>query len=101
MKEEILLSVYPNPDVLADKDRRRARNPDRQGAFMNNDAHPEVLVETDWVKANLGRPGIKLVESWRSGPPTVLVRRASRTSPTATAASTGRTGTTSSTLIPC
>ncbi len=25
-------------------------------------AHPEVLVETDWVKANLGKPGIKLVE---------------------------------------
>ena len=29
---------------------------------MNNYAHPEVLVETDWVKANLGRPGIKLIE---------------------------------------
>ena len=29
---------------------------------MNGYAHPEVLVETDWVKANLGRPGIKLVE---------------------------------------
>jgi thiosulfate/3-mercaptopyruvate sulfurtransferase len=25
-------------------------------------AHPEMLVETDWVKANLGKPGIKLVE---------------------------------------
>jgi len=25
-------------------------------------AHPEVLVSTDWVKANLGKPGIKLVE---------------------------------------
>ena len=25
-------------------------------------AHPEVLVETDWVKQNLGKPGIKLVE---------------------------------------
>ena len=25
-------------------------------------AHPEVLVETDWVKENLGKPGIKLVE---------------------------------------
>jgi thiosulfate/3-mercaptopyruvate sulfurtransferase len=25
-------------------------------------AHPEVLVETDWVKANLGKPGIKVVE---------------------------------------
>src|SRR5262245_41563475 len=24
--------------------------------------HPEVLVETDWVKQNLGKPGIKLVE---------------------------------------
>jgi thiosulfate/3-mercaptopyruvate sulfurtransferase len=29
---------------------------------MNSYAHPEVLVETDWVKANLGQPGIKLVE---------------------------------------
>jgi thiosulfate/3-mercaptopyruvate sulfurtransferase len=29
---------------------------------MNSYAHPEVLVETDWVKANLGKPGIKLVE---------------------------------------
>jgi thiosulfate/3-mercaptopyruvate sulfurtransferase len=25
-------------------------------------ANPEVLVETDWVKANLGKPGIKLIE---------------------------------------
>jgi thiosulfate/3-mercaptopyruvate sulfurtransferase len=25
-------------------------------------AHPEVLVDTDWVKANLGKPGVKLVE---------------------------------------
>ena len=25
-------------------------------------AVPETLVETDWVKANLGKPGIKLVE---------------------------------------
>lgn len=25
-------------------------------------AHPEVLVETNWVKENLGKPGIKLVE---------------------------------------
>src|SRR5947209_5388827 len=24
--------------------------------------HPEVLVDTDWVKANLGKPGIKVVE---------------------------------------
>jgi thiosulfate/3-mercaptopyruvate sulfurtransferase len=29
---------------------------------MNGYAHPEVLVETDWVQANLGKPGIKLVE---------------------------------------
>jgi thiosulfate/3-mercaptopyruvate sulfurtransferase len=29
---------------------------------MNSYAHPEVLVETDWVKANLGKPGIKIVE---------------------------------------
>ncbi len=25
-------------------------------------AHPEVLVDTDWVKQNLGKPGIKVVE---------------------------------------
>ena len=25
-------------------------------------AHPEMLVETNWVKVNLGKPGIKLVE---------------------------------------
>jgi thiosulfate/3-mercaptopyruvate sulfurtransferase len=25
-------------------------------------AHPEVLVETDWVKENMGKPGIRLVE---------------------------------------
>ena len=29
---------------------------------MANYKHPEVLVETDWVKANLGKPRIKLVE---------------------------------------
>jgi thiosulfate/3-mercaptopyruvate sulfurtransferase len=29
---------------------------------MNRYAHPKVLVDTDWVKANLGKPGIKLVE---------------------------------------
>jgi len=25
-------------------------------------AYPEVLVETDWVKRNLGKPSIRLVE---------------------------------------
>ena len=29
---------------------------------MNGYAHPEVLVETDWVKASLGQPGVKVVE---------------------------------------
>jgi thiosulfate/3-mercaptopyruvate sulfurtransferase len=29
---------------------------------MTNYAHPEILVETGWVKQNLGKPGIKLVE---------------------------------------
>jgi thiosulfate/3-mercaptopyruvate sulfurtransferase len=29
---------------------------------VTNYANPEVLVETDWVKQNLGKPGIKLVE---------------------------------------
>lgn len=29
---------------------------------MADYAHPEVLVSTDWVKANLGKPGIKIVE---------------------------------------
>jgi thiosulfate/3-mercaptopyruvate sulfurtransferase len=30
--------------------------------FMASYASPEVLVETDWVKDSLGKPGIKLVE---------------------------------------
>jgi thiosulfate/3-mercaptopyruvate sulfurtransferase len=29
---------------------------------MSNYAHPEVLVDTNWVKDNLNKPGIKLVE---------------------------------------
>ncbi len=29
---------------------------------MTNYAHPEILVDTDWVKQNLGKPGIKLIE---------------------------------------
>src|SRR5512139_1573531 len=29
---------------------------------MSNYKHPEVLVSTDWVKENLGKPGIKIVE---------------------------------------
>jgi thiosulfate/3-mercaptopyruvate sulfurtransferase len=29
---------------------------------MSGYAYPEVLVETDWVQANLGKPGIKFVE---------------------------------------
>ncbi|MGH8022294.1 MAG: sulfurtransferase [Limisphaerales bacterium] len=29
---------------------------------MSNYSHPEVLVETDWVRQNLDKPGIKLVE---------------------------------------
>ena len=29
---------------------------------MSNYTHPEVLVSTDWVQENLGKPGIKLVE---------------------------------------
>jgi thiosulfate/3-mercaptopyruvate sulfurtransferase len=29
---------------------------------MSGYAHPEVLVSTDWVQENLGKPGIKLIE---------------------------------------
>jgi thiosulfate/3-mercaptopyruvate sulfurtransferase len=29
---------------------------------MANYAHPETLVDTDWVKNNMGKPGIKLIE---------------------------------------
>jgi len=29
---------------------------------MSNYVHPEVLVDTDWVKGHLGKPGIKVVE---------------------------------------
>ena len=28
----------------------------------NHYTHPEILVETDWVKQNIGKPGIRLVE---------------------------------------
>jgi thiosulfate/3-mercaptopyruvate sulfurtransferase len=49
-------------DVLADEDRRWAIHPDREGVILKGYAHPEVLVETDWVKANLGKPGIKIIE---------------------------------------
>src|SRR5262249_257181 len=34
----------------------------RKDQIMAKYAHPEMLVDTDWVKANLGKPGIKLVE---------------------------------------
>jgi thiosulfate/3-mercaptopyruvate sulfurtransferase len=54
--------MYPNPDVLADMDRRGALNPDRKGVIVNRYSYPKVLVETDWVKANLDKPGTKLVE---------------------------------------
>jgi thiosulfate/3-mercaptopyruvate sulfurtransferase len=56
------MPAYPNADVLAEEDRRGTLNPDQKGAFMNGYAHPEVLVDTDWVKANLGQPGVKVVE---------------------------------------
>ena len=36
--------------------RRKGDNP------MTEYSHPEILVDTDWVKQNLGKPGIKLVE---------------------------------------
>ena len=29
---------------------------------MSEYAHPDVLVDTDWVKENLGKPGVRLVE---------------------------------------
>ncbi|MGH7940636.1 MAG: sulfurtransferase [Limisphaerales bacterium] len=29
---------------------------------MSHYSHPEMLVETDWVKQNLGKPGVKLIE---------------------------------------
>ena len=34
----------------------------RERKNMATYANPEVLVETDWVKTNLGQPRIKLVE---------------------------------------
>jgi thiosulfate/3-mercaptopyruvate sulfurtransferase len=33
-----------------------------KGTIMANYTHPEMLVSTDWVRDNLGKPGIKLVE---------------------------------------
>ena len=56
------MAAYPNAAVPTENDRRGALNPDRKGASMNGYAHPEVLVETDWVQANLGKPGVKVVE---------------------------------------
>src|SRR5690349_131777 len=38
------------------------RNLISKGKTMAKYANPEVLVETDWVKENLAKPGIKLVE---------------------------------------
>src|SRR6516165_10103405 len=61
-KGGILTPAYPNPVVPPGEGRRGALKPNRKGVFMNGYAHPEVLVETDWVQANLGRPGVKLVE---------------------------------------
>jgi thiosulfate/3-mercaptopyruvate sulfurtransferase len=54
--------AFPNSEALAEKDRLAALSPDQKGTLMNGYAHPEVLVETDWVKANFGQPGIKIVE---------------------------------------
>jgi thiosulfate/3-mercaptopyruvate sulfurtransferase len=56
------MCVYSNSNVLAKNDRCRTLQSDQKGPFMNSYAHPEVLVETDWVKANLGKPGLKIVE---------------------------------------
>jgi thiosulfate/3-mercaptopyruvate sulfurtransferase len=56
------MPAFPNSAVLIDDGRRGTLNPDRDRAIVNGYAHPEVLVETDWVKANLGKPGIRLVE---------------------------------------
>src|SRR6516225_4889202 len=61
-KGGVLTPAYPNPVVPPGEGRRGALKPNRKGVFMNGYAHPEVLVETDWVQANLGRPGVKLVE---------------------------------------
>jgi thiosulfate/3-mercaptopyruvate sulfurtransferase len=56
------MSMHPNLDDRIENHRNRALNPDQKGASMNGYAHPEVLVETDWVLANLGDPRIKVVE---------------------------------------
>jgi thiosulfate/3-mercaptopyruvate sulfurtransferase len=52
----------PNSEARPATDKREAFQPDPKGALLNGYAHPEVLVETDWVKANLGKPGVKIVE---------------------------------------
>ena len=56
------MSAYPNSDVMAETGRRRTLKPNQKRPSMNSYAHPEVLVETDWVKANLCKPGVKVVE---------------------------------------
>ena len=56
------MATCSDSNVGVEKDRQREPGPDRKGACTNGYAHPEALVETDWVKANLGRAGVKLVE---------------------------------------
>jgi len=56
------MSAPPKFEGLADTDRGRVLQPEPKEAIRNGYAHPEVLVEPDWVKANLGKPGIKVIE---------------------------------------
>src|SRR5262249_24088544 len=40
----------------------RSAGVSRKEFSMGKYVHPEVLVETDWVKQNLGKPGLKIVD---------------------------------------
>ena len=40
--------MYPNPDVLADRDRRETHNPVPKGALMNS--YAEVICEQDTLR---------------------------------------------------
>jgi len=50
--------------MVLNRDGEAANKPvlELERIFMADYAHPEVLVEPGWVKENLGKPGIKIIE---------------------------------------
>src|SRR5262249_18700055 len=56
------LRTWRNTFPASPLGRLSSSNQPRKEQHMARYAHPETLVDTDWVKANMGKPGIKLVE---------------------------------------